>query len=77
MKLTRIARLAIKGSDDGVQRLADILNVSKQSIRRYLNDENDDNLTKVAAIEVIKELTGLTQEEILEAESAEIVATTR
>jgi hypothetical protein len=46
-------------------RLALALNCSEGSINRYIR-ENDDNLTKAAALEVIREETGLTDAEILE-----------
>ena len=45
--------------------LAIALNVSESTARRYVND-NDDNLTKAAALNVIRQETGLTDEEILE-----------
>lgn len=41
------------------------LKCSEATLYRYLSN-NDDNLTKAAALEVIERETGLTREEILE-----------
>jgi hypothetical protein len=49
--------------------LALALGCSEGSINRYIR-ENDDNLTKAAALEVIRKETGLTDDEILEKEPA-------
>jgi hypothetical protein len=66
MRLSRIAILAVKGASPGiVKKLAGAIGVSEPSIYRFIND-NDDNLTKAAALKVIREETGLTDEEILE-----------
>lgn len=71
MRLSRIATLAIKGaSPDIVKKLAEALNVSEPSIYKYIRDKDDDNLTKAAALKVIREETGLTDEQILETETA-------
>lgn len=48
--------------------LKDALGVSQSSINRYIAD-NDDNLTKVAALKVIGEYFNLSQEEIIESEN--------
>lgn len=48
-------------------RLALELDVTEQTIRVYIKD-NSDNLTKAAALALIKELTGLNDSEILESE---------
>lgn len=52
--------------------LAAALDVSEATVRRYVSD-NDDNLTKAAALKVIREQTGLTDAEILEETASEIV----
>jgi predicted DNA-binding transcriptional regulator YafY len=66
MKLTHIAILALRGSGtETVERLADALNVSNASIYRYLNTNSDD-LTKAAALAIIRDVTGLTDDLILE-----------
>lgn len=69
MRLSKIAILVIKGSSPAiVKKLAAALVVSDATIYRYVNDEEDDNLTKAAALAVIREETGLADEEILEQE---------
>lgn len=65
MKLSRIAILAIRGSKGIVPKLAEALGVSEQTIYRYLNDETDDNLTKAAALTIIRNTTGLSDDQIL------------
>jgi hypothetical protein len=65
MKLTNIAMQAIVQSPGIKLKLALALGCSEGSINRYIR-ENDDNLTKAAALEVIRKETGLTDEEILE-----------
>lgn len=68
MKLTHLALIAIRGSKDMVPMLAEALNVSTKSIYRYLSN-NSDELTKAAALQVIRETTGLEDAQILELES--------
>lgn len=66
MKLTKTALDSIvANSPRAKSRLALALDCSEQSINKYIRD-NSDNLTKAAAMEVIREETGLTDEEILE-----------
>jgi plasmid maintenance system antidote protein VapI len=66
MRLSRISILAVKGASPGIiKRLAEAIGVSEPSVYRFIND-NDDNLTKAAALKVIREETGLTDQEILE-----------
>lgn len=66
MKLTHIAILAVKGSGkDMIDKLADVLGVTDKTIYRYISD-NSDELTKAAALKVIREETGLTDDQILE-----------
>lgn len=47
------------------RRLMDVLGCTEFTIARYIQ-KNSDNLTKAAAMQVIREVTGLTDEEILE-----------
>ena len=68
MKLTKIALEAINTLPTRMK-IALALGKSEPSVRRYIID-NDDNLTKAAALEVIKAETGLVEAEILEAEMA-------
>ena len=70
MKLTKLAIESILQHSPGIKsKLALALGCSEGSINRYLR-ENDDNLTKAAALEVIRKETGLTDDEILEKVSA-------
>lgn len=66
MRLSHIAILAIRGACPGIIKpLGKAMNVSDPSVYKYINDNND-NLTKAAAIQVIKDTTGLSEKEILE-----------
>lgn len=66
MKLTKIAILALRGcSKDVKQKIADSLGVTLPSVYRWI-DNNDDNLTKSAALQIIGEETGLKEDQILE-----------
>lgn len=66
MKLTKIALLAVKGCGSAIiKRLASALFISESHVYKLIR-ENSDDLTKAAALEVIREETGLTDDEILE-----------
>ncbi|MBX3253940.1 MAG: hypothetical protein KF862_07330 [Chitinophagaceae bacterium] len=69
MRLTNIAILTIRGSRGINKKLSKVLDVSVSTINRYIAD-NSDNLTKAAALEVIKQELGLTEDQILEREPA-------
>lgn len=64
MELTPKALSAINNRATRLQ-LAVTLGVTEQTIINYITG-NSDNLTKVAALRVIKAKTGLTEEEILQ-----------
>ena len=64
MRLTEIALEKINKPHVRV-RLAVALGVSEQTISKYIKN-NDDNLTKAAAVAVIKRQTGLTEDDILD-----------
>ena len=49
------------------RRLMDALGCTEFTIARYIQ-KNSDNLTKAAAMEIIREVTGMADEEILEKE---------
>ncbi len=67
MKLTQIALQRISDSRSLPKKLAGVLKVSRVTMWRYIND-NHDSLTKAAALQVIREETGLADHEILEPE---------
>ena len=48
----------------------DVLGCTEFTIARYIQ-KNSDNLTKAAAMQVIREVTGMGDEEILESEKVE------
>lgn len=67
MKLTQLALQRIR--DKKIRALLALaLNVTDQSIVNYIN-RNHDFLTKAAALKVIREETGLTDEQILQEET--------
>lgn len=71
MKLSKVAILAIRGFGSDVKKnLAAILNISQATLYRYIQD-NDDSLTKAAALDFICKETGLGNSEILESETEE------
>ena len=63
MKLTQQALNAINNPATR-RRLMDVLGCTEFTISRYIQ-KNSDNLTKAAAMEVIREVTGLPDNEIL------------
>lgn len=66
MKLSKAAILALKGMNNEKKvALAAVLGVHEKTVYRYISD-NDDNLTKAASLQFIKEETGLPESEILE-----------
>lgn len=67
MRLTQLAIMALRGSDDAVERLATALGVGQSTVYRYIKD-NSDELTKAAALVVIRDITGLKDDMILDAE---------
>jgi len=67
-KLTQKALNAIRENSTGIKsKLALALHRSEASINRYIR-ENDDNLTKIAVLDIIRQETGLCIEDILERE---------
>lgn len=65
MRLTHLAIIAVKGSGDIVPKLGEALGVSNPTIYKYIREKSDE-LTKAAALKVIREETGLSDEQILE-----------
>jgi hypothetical protein len=71
MKIKKIVLMAIRGNTELRRRLKEVLgNISEPTFGRMLN-ENRDDLTKAAALKVIREETGLSDSEILEEGSLE------
>jgi hypothetical protein len=64
MKLSQSALKAIN-NPGARRRLMDVLRCTEFTIARYIQ-KNSDNLTKAAAMQVIRQVTGLSDEEILE-----------
>jgi hypothetical protein len=64
MKLTQKALKAIN-TPITRRRLMDVLGCTEFTIARYIQ-KNSDNLTKAAAMQVIREVTGMPDGEILE-----------
>jgi hypothetical protein len=64
MKLTQKALKAINNPVTR-RRLMDVLGCTEFTIARYIQ-KNSDNLTKAAAMQVIRQATGLPDSEILE-----------
>lgn len=69
MVLTRIAILAVKGCKGIIPKIAAAANVSDSTVYTWIQN-NSDNLTKAGVTEVIRQETGLTDEQILEKETA-------
>lgn len=65
MQLSQLALLAVRGSKTIVPQLADALEVSVSTVYRYISS-NSDELTKAAALNIIREVTGLEDSQILE-----------
>jgi len=65
----KLSQKALKAINNPVtrRRLMDALGCTEFTIARYIQ-KNSDNLTKAAALLVIRDVTGLTDGEILEAE---------
>jgi hypothetical protein len=63
----KLCQKALKAINNPVtrRRLMDVLGCTEFIISRYIQ-KNSDNLTKAAVMQVIRELTGLTDNEILE-----------
>lgn len=57
--------MAIQGNTECRRRLKDVLQITEPTLYRYLT-KNDDNLTKAAALQVIREELNLSDTEILE-----------
>lgn len=65
MKIRKIVLMAIRGNKDLRRRIKQALDISEPTLYRLMT-ENDDDLTKAAALKVIREDLNLTDAEILE-----------
>jgi len=63
----KLSQKALKAINNPItrRRLMDVLDCTEFTIARYIQ-KNSDNLTKAAAMQVIREVTGLSDQEILE-----------
>lgn len=71
MKLKAIVIMAIKGNSDLRKNIREALGVSNSTMTRLLQ-ENDDDLTKAAALEIIREELKMEDSEILERTPSEV-----
>jgi DNA-binding Xre family transcriptional regulator len=71
MKLKAIVIMAIKGNSDLRKNIREALGVSNSTMTRLLQ-ENDDDLTKAAALEIIREELKMEDSEILERTPTEV-----
>lgn len=67
MKLSITAISILRGNKDIWNEVMKALGVKKDAMYKYVR-ENSEELTKAAAIQVLKRMTGLTDSELLEAE---------
>lgn len=66
MKLTPIALLALRGSTRETRvRIGKAIGVGESAVYKFIK-ENDDCLTKAAALVIIREITGLEDSQLLE-----------
>jgi hypothetical protein len=63
--ISTIAQLALRGSKTARKRIAEIMEVHPETVRRWIKDKSDE-LTKVSIIKIIREETGLTDDQIVE-----------
>jgi hypothetical protein len=73
MRLSKIALLAVKGARPGIiPKLSKALKVEDPTTYAYIASNNE-NLTKAGVLQVIREVTGLTDDQILEESETESV----
>lgn len=71
MKIRKLVLMAIKGNTELRRKLKETLDISEPTLYRLIN-ENDDDLTKAAALKVIREVLELNDSEILEEENVTV-----
>lgn len=68
MKLSNVAILALKGSDQGIkERIAEAIGVTPSTVYRWIS-ANSKELTLAASLKVIREEFGLPDSQLLEEE---------
>jgi hypothetical protein len=67
MKIRKLVIMAIRGNTECRRRIKEVLDISEPTLARLLR-ENDEDLTKAAALKVIREELGISDSEILEEE---------
>lgn len=71
MRLTHLAIIAIKGlGREMTKKIAKAIGVSEPTAYKYIR-ENAPELTMASALQVIKQETGLSDDQILESETAD------
>lgn len=65
MKIRNLVLMAIRGNTDLRKKIKEALDISEPTLHRLLTSNSDD-LTKAAALKVIREDLNLTDSEILE-----------
>ena len=73
MKLKPVIIMAIKGNPVLRQKIREVLGISNPTMTRLLQD-NDDDLTKAASLEVIRKELNYTDDQILEREAQDTAA---
>lgn len=71
MRLSELAIQRITDSKSLPKKLRATLGITRQTMAKYLK-ENNDFLTKASAIKIIREETGLTDDQILEESTADV-----
>lgn len=64
MKLKKLVLMAIRGNTDLRRKIKEVLDISEPTLYRLLS-ENDDDLTKAAALKVIREDLNITSDDEL------------
>ena len=68
MKLTKEFKEKIRG-DEKRYPLSQLFGVSQSTLQRWTNLKKHENLTTIKSIKILKEFTGLTQDQIFEEEN--------
>lgn len=66
MRLTKVARMVVQNAEIK-ELIAETEGVHLETVRRWVRDDHE-NLTKGSVVKVIKDVTGLKEDQILEEE---------